>query len=267
MKYFTVANLILLTALSSNCSRKTGEDSVKNQQVHQEGLSGQGSSIQQTAPETAAVAPTLNPVAPTVPSVPSAMDARQEATHKTQASVEPQANVPPACLTFAFHHQAGPKHVPGPDCAHHKNRVTLPEEFLDGSHDLKQLCVRVDGVPVVFVREGKTITLGAAPRSRSLISVRACRKGATCVESCKIPKDELMNELAGESADAAAGWDEDSAVKVTGAIDDEIKKELASLDDEEISKDWTVEGQPTELQSLACAARAGRKSVASKSVE
>jgi hypothetical protein len=122
-------------------------------------------------------------------------------------------------------------------------------------------------VPVVFVREGNTLTLSGAPRSRSIISVRACRKGLTCGESCNIPQDELMNDLAGESSDAATGWDEDSAVKVAGAIDDEIKRELASLDDEEISKDWAVNEQPAELPALACASRAAKKSVASKSRE
>lgn len=263
MKAFKIANLILLAALSTHCTRKPapGSEGVESQTSVPTEVSTGSKQVQtpDQAQLESAQAQTAAPISPiTQP------QAKPEADHISKAEQAPAA---PACMTFAFQHQASAKHTPGPDCAHHKNRVNLPEAILDGHHDLNHLCVRVDGVPVVFLREGNSITVGAAPRSRSMISVSACRKGVTCSESCNVPKDELMNELAGESSDAATGWDEDSAIKVNGAIDDEIKRELASLDEEEISKDWAVEGQPTQLPALACASRTGKKSMAVKSNE
>lgn len=198
------------------------------------------------------------------PIQPAASVPAKELQAKLADSEAPKTIEPAACLTFSFQHHAATNHALGPDCAHHKNRIALPTEILKGEHDLNRLCVKVDGVPVMSVREKDSLILGAAPRSRSIISVRACRKGVQCQESCKIPKDELISDLAGDSEDSETGWDSESALKVNGAIDDTIKRELAALDEEEISKEWSLDGTPTEQLATGCNAGAKKTLTARK---
>lgn len=183
-------------------------------------------------------------------------------SEETQSAAQKQPE-PAACLTFTFQHHAAAQHSLGPDCAHHKNRIALPEEVLKGEHDLNHLCVRVDGIPVMSVREKNTLILGGTPRSRSVISIRACRRGVNCHESCKIPKDELIQELTESSDSSEAGWDNESALKVNGAIDDTIRRELAALDEEEISKEWSLDGAPVEQLSASCGS-GGKKTLTAR---
>ncbi len=157
-----------------------------------------------------------------------------------------------SCLTFSYRHIAAAGHSPGPDCVHHKNRVELPEAFQNPTMELNKMCVRVDGVPVAFLREGKRIFLAGTPRSRSVISLKACPKGTQCTDDCKIPRDDLLDEIAGGSEGSADGWDADSAKKVTSALSEEIRRELASLDDEQVNSDWVREDAATKTKIQAC---------------
>jgi len=63
-----------------------------------------------------------------------------------------------------------------------------------------------------------------------------------------------MNDLAGEVDSADGGWDGESAGKVHGVIDDDIKRELAALEEEEISKDWVLSADGSG-QTAACSVK------------
>jgi len=265
--------VILMSFLIANCSQKKSETQVSLQNSTT-GVIGSAEVASQAQPPQSAtestsvaaagsapvqVAPQGQGITQTAPSSP-----KQELESKLADSVASQeASEPAACLTYSFQHHAAPNHALGPDCAHHKNRIALPQEILKGEHDLNHLCVRVDGVAVTHVREKETLILGAAPRARSVISVRACRKGSHCQESCKIPKDELISDLTGDSAPSEDGWDQESALKVNGAIDDTIKRELASLDEEEVSKEWALDGAPTEHLAGTCGS-SGKKTLTAR---
>jgi|GEM_PF-1979993 len=250
--------VLLMSFLLANCSQKKTEPSVSVQnppqgaaaQVETAPLEEVRPAVVETTPAAAAGVQAGAPIFGENQALQSLP--KQELKANLAEPIAPSVPEPASCLTFSFQHHAAPKHAIGPDCAHHKNRIALPQEILKGEHDLNQLCVRVDGVPVMSVREKDTLVLGAAPRSRSIISVRACRKGTRCQESCNVPKDELMEELAGDSDASENGWDTESALKVHGAVDETIKRELAALDDEEISKEWSLEGAPTEHLAASC---------------
>jgi hypothetical protein len=270
MKPLTTKVALILIGLSvTHCSQKKAELPVSTQtsvtgapdRVETEALPELAPSSAEAAPAAAAefnaAAQTPGALQP-APSLP-----KQELQANLAEPVTSKEPEPAACLTFSFQHHAAANHTLGPDCAHHKNRIALPQEIRKGEHDLNHLCIRVDGVAVTSVRDKDTLILGAAPRSRSVITVRACRKGTQCQESCKIPKDELISDLAGESDPSEGGWDQESALKVNGALDDTIKRELAALDEEEVSKEWSLDGAPTELIAGSCGA-GGKKTLTAR---
>jgi hypothetical protein len=173
---------------------------------------------------------------------------------KAQATEEPAR-----CLTFSFRHQATAAHQPGPDCIEHQNRVEIPEALRTGSFDLSQLCVRVDGLAVAFIRKENHLVLAGTPRSNSVVSVRGCPKGHNCKADCRVARDAVMEDLVGDSEMESDGYDANAAKKVQQSFSADLKRELAQLDEDDINSSWVATDLPEPTQAQACNRKLGKK--------
>lgn len=156
----------------------------------------------------------------------------------------------PDCFQVTYISKDVEDRIKNDNFAFQKNLLTLPEAPINPS----SVCVRVDGKPVRFeTQKGKPAELVIAPLKdiKSVVTASYCLNDSKCNESCKAPaevatkaavaKDEFLDAIGGdESGDSKelGKWDSgkdanEHNAKLEAALDPEIKRELANLDEEE----------------------------------
>lgn len=155
------------------------------------------------------------------------------------------------CFTFTYHHKTSNHHANDEDCSQHKNRIKLAHPDLT-LLDLKSLCVRVNGIPVVHqvltetVKKNQfNILIGAVAGPSSTITARICQNGPHCKENCVPPKDIFMESIAGiaepshaekwELSNADLDPEQSDPIK---ELDPEVLKELSDASVSSVFEDW-----------------------------
>jgi hypothetical protein len=168
------------------------------------------------------------------------------------SSVVQAAAVPegpkPTCFAETFHHKNLPGHNSDEACSHHRNVISLKHT----DANVASLCVRVNGTPVKFEKvkgHRDQVMIGHIAGPNAKIVATYCVGKNRCDEECKIPKDEFMDAIGGSDEENAVVGHWDSADAGDSALNDKLKKELASLDEtaptvsSSVFKDWIEDSE------------------------
>lgn len=141
------------------------------------------------------------------------------------------------------------------DPSEQKNLIS----FRESNVETKNICVRMEGMPIPFQRKKETITFGAVSSTTSGVTIEFCRGKSQCNIQCPIKQDSFADALGvGNSRDAAdanegikdetsekrapaGSWGkrgEDSAS--VSSIEKEIQDELSISTEVIINKDWAI---------------------------
>jgi hypothetical protein len=191
----------------------------------------------------------------------------------------------PECFQVTYTSRDVEERIKDNAFAFQKNLLKLPEVAFNPA----TVCVRVDGKPVRFeTQKGKPSEVVIAPLKniKSVVTASYCLGDSKCQESCKAPadqqvvvkpKDEFLDAIGGDSdsdlAKEYGKWDTEDGnahnAKLEAALDPEIRREIAALDEEESKpkkaarKLETFSGWERSDESPACRSNdAGQKKAA-----
>jgi len=203
----------------------------------------------------------------TAPTTPGAATLQGSLTAPVVAMApEAPKEIPVTCFVESFKHKPTPGHDSEEACSHHKNLLKLSHSDVN----MKNVCVRVNDVPVRFERvgHGNELVIGSIAGPQSVITVKYCTGKTSCAEAkkddCNIPKDEFLDAIGGGDPDdgAVAKWD-NADTAGDAKLNSDVKRELADIDDTatdnhganaSVFKDWI-----SEKPAPACAADKDKK--------
>jgi hypothetical protein len=188
-------------------------------------------------------------------SAPSNANGAPQALQATEVAKAPEApkEIPVTCFVETFKHKPTPGHDSEEACSHHKNLLKLSHSDIN----MKNVCVRVNDVPVKFERAGKgdELLIGSIAGPQATITVKYCTGKTSCADAkkndCVIPKDEFLDAIGGGDPDdgSVAKWDNGDGA-ADAKLNNDVKRELADIDDTatdnhganaSIFKDWIAE--------------------------
>ena len=181
-------------------------------------------------------------------SQPRAAESKQASAPVTPSQVTPApAPAEKPCFKITWVHSPAAKHHDEESCANHKNVITLPESLKKAS--LSTACLRIDGRPTAFKKTaGELLALGTVgPQSK--ITLEYCEDPARkCFQSCIPQRDSFAEALSGETGELnSESGDSETEVKMQAALEGDLKRELAALDESEsdngLFKNWLVREQ------------------------
>jgi hypothetical protein len=166
---------------------------------------------------------------------------------------EAPKEIPITCFVETFKHKPTPGHDSEEACSHHKNLLKLSHSDIN----TKNVCVRVNDVPVKFERAGKgdELLIGSIAGPQAIITVKYCTGKTSCAEAkkddCVVPKDEFLDAIGGGDPDdgSVAKWDNGDGA-ADAKLNTDVKRELADIDDTatdnhgataSIFKDWLAD--------------------------
>jgi hypothetical protein len=166
---------------------------------------------------------------------------------------EAPKEIPITCFVETFKHKPTPGHDSEEACSHHKNLLKLSHSDIN----TKNVCVRVNDVPVKFERAGKgdELLIGSIAGPQAVITVKYCTGKTSCAEAkkddCVVPKDEFLDAIGGGDPDdgSVAKWDNGDGA-ADAKLNTDVKRELADIDDTatdnhganaSIFKDWLAD--------------------------
>jgi hypothetical protein len=203
----------------------------------------------------------------TAPTTPGAATLQGSLTAPVVAMApEAPKEIPVTCFVESFKHKPTPGHDSEEACSHHKNLLKLSHNDVN----MKNVCVRVNDVPVRFERvgHGNELVIGSIAGPQSVITVKYCTGKTSCAETkkddCVVPKDEFLDAIGGGDPDdgAVAKWDNADTAGDT-KLNSDVKRELADIDETatdnhganaSVFKDWI-----SEKPAPACAADKDKK--------